>query len=239
MRQEWHKAAAAAAALAVVKRLLAPGSVLGVGTGSTTNYFIDGLPALRDQFAGAVASSEATRARLQENSIPVLSLNDVEAVAVYVDGADEATPERVLVKGGGGALTREKIVAASAAHFICIVDDTKLVATLGAFPLPVEILPLARRLVVRHLRALGGAPAFRAGFTTDNGNHILDVRGLPLDDPQALVRAINTIPGVVDNGLFAGGDRPDVILAAADRAIQPIVAEDCEPALRAALAALD
>lgn len=239
MSQDSGKRQAAAAALAVVRPLLKPGSVLGVGTGSTTNHFIDGLRLVRALLAGAVSSSEATSARLAGQGIPVLRLNDVEAVAAYVDGADEVAPDRALIKGGGGALVREKIVAASAACFICIVDHTKLVDALGAFPLPVEVLPLARRLVARRLRTLGGEPALRTGFATDNGNRILDARGLPMADPEALASAVNNIPGVVDNGLFVGDARPDVVLAGAPEGIRRVVGERCPATLRDALSVLD
>ena len=236
--KDQQKRRAANAALTVIEPLLGPDRVLGVGTGSTANHFIDALPTLRATFAGAVSSSVATSERLAAGGVRVLDLNDVAAPAVYVDGADEVAPDRVLIKGGGGALVREKIVAACAECFVCIVDRSKLVDALGAFPLAVEIVPLARRFVAGRLRALGGDPAFRAGFETDNGNHILDVRNLRMDDPHALENAVNAIPGVVDNGIFAGGARPQVVLIGGARGVERIVAEDCPPALRQGVAAL-
>ena len=238
MSQDAQKRLAAQAALTVIQPLLAPGRVIGVGTGSTANHFIDALPELRSMFAGAVSSSVETARRLRARDIRVFDLNDVEAVAVYVDGADEVAPGRVLVKGGGGALVREKIVAACAQCFVCVVDQSKVVDALGAFPLPVEVVPLARRFVSRRLRALGGEPSFRVGFETDNGNHILDVRHLPMDDPPALERALNAIPGVVDNGLFAASARPQVVLVGTPRGVEHTVAEDCPPALRQGVRAL-
>lgn len=239
MTQDDLKRQAAGAALRAIEPLLTPGCVVGVGTGSTTNHFIDGLPELRSRFAGAVSSSRATTERLAARGIRVLNLNDVETVAVYVDGADEVAPDRVLVKGGGGALVREKIVAASAECFVCIVDAGKLVDALGAFPLPVEVVPAAQRLATRRLRALGGEPAPRAGLVTDNGNHILDVRGLLMAKPQALARDVNDIPGVVDNGLFAGALRPQVVLVGTPDGVRGIVAQDCPPSLRQAVATWD
>ena len=238
MSQDAQKRRAAEAALMVIKPLLRPGCVVGVGTGSTANHFIDALPTLRSMFAGAVSSSEATTKRLRAHDIRVFDLNDVEAVAVYVDGADEVGPGRMLVKGGGGALLREKIVAACAECFVCVVDESKVVDALGAFPLPVEVVPLARRFVSGRLRGLGGEPSFRDGFETDNGNHILDVRGLPMDDPCALEQALNAIPGVVDNGLFAASVRPQVVLVGTPRGVEHIAAEDCPAALRRGVATL-
>lgn len=238
MSQDAQKRLAAQAALTVIKPLVAPGRVIGVGTGSTANHFINALPELRSMFAGVVSSSVETARRLRARDIRVFDLNDVEAVAVYVDGADEVAPGRMLVKGGGGALTREKIVAACAECFVCVVDQSKVVDALGAFPLPVEVVPLARRFVSHRLRALGGEPSFRSGFETDNGNHILDVRNLPMDDPPALERALNAIPGVVDNGLFAASARPQVVLVGTPRGVEHTVAEDCPPALRQGVRAL-
>jgi len=178
-------------------------SIVGVGTGSTANFFIDALAARRERIRGAVASSEASATRLRAAGIPVLDLNDTGELPVYVDGADEATRGRCLVKGGGGALTREKIVAAASRQFICVIDDSKIVERLGRFPLPVEVIPLARRLVARELEALGGRPVWREGFVTDNGNVILDVHGLDIADPVALESTVNQLTGVVTNGLFA------------------------------------
>ena len=238
MNKDEQKRRAANAALSVIEPLLGPDRVVGVGTGSTANHFIDALPTLRASFAGAVSSSVATAERLLARGVRVLDLNDVEAPAVYVDGADEVAPDRVLIKGGGGALVREKIVAACAECFVCVVDQSKMTDALGAFPLAVEVVPLARRFVARHLRALGGDVAFRAGFETDNGNHILDVRNLPMDDPLPLANVVNAIPGVVDNGLFVGGERPQVVLVGGARGVERIVAEDCPAALRQGVAAL-
>ena len=180
-----------------------PGEIVGVGTGSTANLFIDALAAIRDLIPAAVASSERTAKRLRGHGIRVLDLNEVDSMPVYVDGADEVTEHLAMVKGGGGALTREKIVAAVARRFVCIADGSKLVSTLGAFPLPVEVIPMARSYVTRELVKLGGVPKLREGFTTDNGNVILDVSGLKILDPVALEARINNIVGVVTNGLFA------------------------------------
>jgi len=186
-------------------------AVVGVGTGSTVNFFIDALAASGRRVTAAVSSSEASTRRLAAHGIPVLDLNEAGELGVYVDGADEATRGLHLIKGGGGALTREKIVAAAARHFVCIVDEKKLVDRLGAFPLPVEVIPMARNLVARELRRLGGEPAWREGVVTDNGNHILDVRNLAIPDPVALEGEINQLAGVVTVGLFAR--RPaDVLL---------------------------
>ncbi|MCM2313322.1 MAG: ribose-5-phosphate isomerase RpiA [Steroidobacteraceae bacterium] len=207
MNQDQMKQRAAAAAL----EYLGDGALVGVGTGSTVNFFIDALASRRDRVAGAVSSSEASTRRLAQHGIPVLDLNATGELEVYVDGADEATRALHLVKGGGGALTREKIVAAAARRFVCIVDEKKLVERLGAFPLPVEVIPMARNLVARQLRQLGGDPVWREGLVTDNGNHILDVHNLAISDPVALEGEINQLAGVVTVGLFAR--RPaDVLL---------------------------
>jgi ribose 5-phosphate isomerase A len=184
-------------------RHVVDGAVIGVGTGSTANFFIDELGKAKGRITGAVASSEKTAARLKGHGIRILDLNDVEDLPVYVDGADEVDRRLAMIKGGGGALTREKIVAAVATKFVCIADESKLVATLGRFPLPVEVIPMARRHAERELARLGGSPELRAGFTTDNGNLVLDVRGLSIADPEGLETAINNIAGVVTNGLFA------------------------------------
>ena len=184
-------------------RHVVPGAVVGVGTGSTTDFFIDALAALRGKIPGAVASSERSAARLRSHGIPVLDLNDVTDLPVYVDGADEVDRNLAMIKGGGGALTREKIVAAVAAKFVCIADQSKLVDTLGRYPLPIEVIPMARAHVVRQIERLGGEPRLRAGFSTDNGNVILDVHGLRISDPRALESELNDIVGVVANGLFA------------------------------------
>jgi ribose 5-phosphate isomerase A len=194
------------------------GSVLGVGTGSTVRFLVEALAAHRGRIRAAVSSSNATTALLDAAGIPVLDLNDVTSLSLYVDGADEATRARHLIKGGGGALTREKIIAAAAARFICIVDDGKLVDTLGAFPLPIEVIPMARTLVARRLEARGARPVWRQGFITDNGNHILDVHGLSIPDPPALESELASLTGVVTVGLFAR--RPaDLLLVGTDRAV--------------------
>lgn len=211
MDRDRAKSAAARAARDLIEPQLAPDAVVGVGTGSTANLFIDALAEVRHKFDAAVSSSEASTERLRVHGIHVLDLNAAAAVAVYVDGADEVDPSRALIKGGGGALTREKIVAATAETFVCIVDDSKPVDRLGAFPLPVEVIPMARGLVARRLAGLGGQPVYRQGFVTDNGNVILDVHGLTIDDPDALEREIDHIPGVVTNGIFAA-ERPGVVL---------------------------
>lgn len=182
---------------------LVDGAVVGVGTGSTVNHFIAGLAERRERIAGAVSSSEASSARLRAAGIPVLGLEDVESIPVYVDGADEIDPGFRMIKGGGGALTREKIVASVATRFVCIVDASKCVPVLGRFPLPVEVIPMALAPIARRLRALGADPRERAGFVTDNGNRILDAHGLRIDDPCALEALINDWPGVVTVGLFA------------------------------------
>ena len=209
--QDDLKRLVARAALDKVAALLAPGSVVGVGTGSTTNHFIDALVEVKGTFAAAVSSSVASAGRLASHGIRVIDLNDADGIVVYVDGADEVAPGRALIKGGGGAHTREKIVAAAADRFVCIVDETKVVDRLGTFPLPVEVIPMARASVARRLRTLGGEARHRAGFVTDNGNAILDVHGLAIDDPAALEARVNNIAGVVDNGIFAA-NRPHVVL---------------------------
>jgi ribose 5-phosphate isomerase A len=208
------KRAAANAAIELIKPRLRNDSIVGVGTGSTANYFIDALASLRGHFDAAVSSSEASSARLSGHGIRVLDLNAVPNVLVYVDGADEVNPAKQLIKGAGGALTREKIVAASADEFVCIVDDSKLVPVLGTtFPLPVEVIPMARGLAARALVGLGGTPVYRQGFVTDNGNIILDVTGLDLTDPPAMERRIDGIVGVVCNGIFAA-QAADVVIVA-------------------------
>jgi ribose 5-phosphate isomerase A len=190
---------------------LRDGMIVGVGTGSTVNHFIDALASMRGRIAGCVSSSDGSTARLKAARIEVLDLNSVGSLELYVDGADEATRDRYLIKGGGAALTREKIVAAAARQFVCIVDDSKLVDVLGRFPLPVEVIPMARALVAREIVARGGRPVWREGVVTDNGNHILDVHGLTILDPPELETELNQIAGVVTVGLFAR--RPaDVLL---------------------------
>ena len=199
MSAEDKKRRAADAAMAH----LGDARVVGVGTGSTVNHFIDLLAARRDDLEGAVSSSEASTVRLKKAGIPVLDLNSTGTLDVYVDGADESDHHLRLIKGGGGALTREKIVAAASRRFICIADDTKLVDVLGRFPLPVEVIPMARSFVARQLVKLGGTPVWRQGFVTDNGNVILDVQGLRIMEPLKLEDTINRIAGVVTVGLFA------------------------------------
>ncbi len=212
---EAQKRNAARAALALVP----PGATLGVGTGSTVNLFIEALAEHPGRVRRAVSSSDASSARLKAAGIEVLDLNDLTELHLYVDGADEATPERALIKGGGGALTREKIVAAAAARFVCIVDERKIVARLGVFPLPIEVIPMARELVARQLQARGGRPVWRRACVTDNGNHILDVHDLMIEDPVALERELNQIAGVVTVGLFAA--RPaDVLLVGTPRGVE-------------------
>ena len=201
--------------------LLRDGMVLGVGTGSTVNALIDLLPPWKTRLRGAVSSSSASTARLQTLGIPVLDLNQVSDLGIYIDGADEANPRRELIKGGGAALTREKIIAAAARTFVCIVDDSKLVDVLGQFPLPVEVIPMARELVARQLAALGGKPVWRAGVVTDNGNQIIDVHSLRICEPRALEASINELAGVVTVGLFAA--RPaDVMIIGTDTGTRSI-----------------
>lgn len=195
--------------------------ILGVGTGSTVNAFIDRLAARRVFLRGAVASSEATAQRLRDHGLPVVELNDAGDLALYIDGADEFTRQKQLIKGGGGALTREKIVAAASERFICIADQGKRVGMLGTFPLPVEVIPMARSFVGRQIARLGGDPRLRAGVTTDNGNVILDVHGLEIMEPIKLERRLNDIPGVVCNGLFAMRGA-DLVLAAGPEGIERI-----------------
>jgi ribose 5-phosphate isomerase A len=189
--------------------------IIGVGTGSTANYFIDALAKIKHKIEGAVASSEATAERLKGHGIQVFDLNAIDGMDIYVDGADEITKHLHMLKGGGGALTREKIVAANAKNFICICDETKFVPVLGKFPLPVEVLPMARGYVARQLMKLGGQPKLR-DFTTDNGNIILDVHGLKISDPIQLENEINQIVGVVTNGLFASRPANTLLLATHD-----------------------
>ena len=209
------KKAAAEAALAYVE----DDTVVGVGTGSTVNFFIDALASRRARITATVASSEASAKRLRDLRIPVRELNDTDGCEVYVDGADEVTEHLSMVKGGGGALTREKIVAQASRKFVCIADQSKLVGVLGKFPLPVEVIPMARSFVARELVKLGGMPELRQGVTTDNGNVILDLRGLTILDPVDLESKINQIPGVVTNGLFAR--RPaDVLLLATPEGVK-------------------
>jgi ribose 5-phosphate isomerase A len=210
------KARVARAAVDHLAPMLTPGSIIGVGTGSTVNCFVDALTSVRDRIGAAVSSSNATSARLEAIGIKVLDLNEVDNLQVYVDGADEATRTRYLIKGGGAALTREKIVAAAASRFLCIVDDSKIVDRLGKFPLPIEVIPMARALVTRMLTSrFGGRPVWRQGCVTDNGNHILDVHDLTITDPVSMEREMNQLAGIVTVGLFAV--RPaDVLFVASD-----------------------
>jgi ribose 5-phosphate isomerase A len=212
MSQDERKRQVASAAA----RLVEEERVIGVGTGSTANFFIDALAGRKHRLEGAVASSEASAARLRAHGIPVLDLNAAGPLEVYVDGADEANLHRQLIKGGGGALTREKIVAAASRRFICIVDESKLVERLGGFPLPVEVIPMARSHVGRALVALGGHPEYRQGFVTDNGNLILDVYNLDMTDAVRLEQTLNNIAGVVTNGLFAQRPADLLLVAGAD-----------------------
>ena len=210
------KRAAAEAAIDYLGPLLENDTIVGIGTGSTADLFIDALAAVRGHLGGTVASSEASAARLRGHGIPVYDLNTVDRVDYYVDGADEVNGDLQLIKGGGGALTREKIVAAVAGEFVCIADDSKRVRTLGAFPLPVEVIPMARSHVARELVRLGGDPVYREGVITDNGNVILDVHRYPVPQPRAAEAAINNIVGVVANGLFARRPADRVLLGCDD-----------------------
>lgn len=221
VNQDKLKQAVARAAIEYVQPRLKDDSVIGIGTGSTANYFIDYLAPLRGRFEGAVASSEASAQRLKQHGIEVLDLNSTGTFDIYVDGADEANHALELIKGGGAALTREKIVAACAREFVCIADVSKYVETLGAFPLPVEVLPMARSYVARELVKLGGNPVYREGVVTDNGNIILDVYDFPIRAPRDTETRINQITGVVTNGLFAL--RPaDVLLLATPAGVQTL-----------------
>ena len=203
MNQDRLKAQVGQHAVDYIDKLLDPASIIGVGTGSTANCFIDSLAKIKHKFDGAVASSNASAERLASHGIPVYELNDVNELLVYVDGADEANSGLELIKGGGGAHTREKIVASVARQFVCIVDSSKLVNTLGTFPLPLEVIPMARSAVARAMVILGGKPVYRENILTDNGNQILDVYDMSIDEPRQLEERINNITGVVSNGLFA------------------------------------
>ncbi len=217
MSQDKEKKMAADAALEYIRG----GDVVGVGTGSTANLFIDGLARIKGRIDGAVSSSDASAARLQSHGIEVLELNDVGSLRIYVDGADETTRHRHLIKGGGGALTREKIVAEVSETFVCIADSSKLVERLGTFPLPVEVIPMARSMVARELAQMGGEPVWRSGFLTDNRNVILDVHGLDILDPVDMESRINQIPGVVTVGLFARRGA-DLLLLGGDRGVEEL-----------------
>lgn len=217
MTQDEQKKAVAQAAIEHVET----GSIIGVGTGSTANYFIDELAKIKHKIDGAVASSDATAQRLKGHGIEIHDLNNVSDLPVYVDGADEITKHLHMIKGGGGALTREKIVAAVARKFVCITDQSKLVDVLGDFPLPVEVIPMARSYVAREIALLGGQPALRQDFITDNGNVILDIHGLKIMDPVELETTLNQITGVVTNGLFAKRGA-NVLLLGTDEGVQSI-----------------
>jgi len=218
MTQDEMKIEVAKAAL----KYVVPDSIIGVGTGSTANFFIDELATIKERIKGAVASSVATANRLEDHGITVFDLNDVEVISVYIDGADESDKQLNLIKGGGGALTREKIVAAVSNQFVCIADESKLVSILGAFPLPVEVIPMSANNVKRQIiKTTGGSPILRDGFTTDNGNLILDIHDLKIEDPKRLENQLNNIVGVVTNGLFATRGA-DILLLGAANGVQTI-----------------
>lgn len=209
MTQDEQKQTVAKAALDYVKQ----DSIIGVGTGSTVNYFIDALATIKHRLQGAVASSTATAERLKSHGIPVFDLNAVEEIEVYIDGADACNSLCQLIKGGGGALTREKILAAASRHFICIIDESKFVKVLGEFPVPIEVIPMARSLVAREIVKLKGDPVYRQGFVTDNGNIILDVHHWVIAEPIKLENSLNNITGVVCNGLFASRPANTVLIS--------------------------
>lgn len=224
MTQDELKKAVAKAAIDYIAPRLDIDSVIGVGTGSTANFFIDMLAELKNEFDGAVASSEATAERLKSHGIPVYDLNSVSGLEFYVDGADETNERLELIKGGGAALTREKIVAAVAKTFICIADDSKMVGILGAFPLPVEVIPMARSHVGREIVRLGGDPVYREGVVTDNGNIIIDVHNMDISQPIRVEEQLNNIVGVVTNGLFARR-RADLLLLGTKDGVKTISSE--------------
>ena len=205
------KISVAKKAVKYIESKISRGTVLGIGTGSTVNFFIEELGNLKHHFKGVVSSSNASSEILINKGIEVFSLNDVNEVEFYIDGADEVTPENFLIKGGGGAHTREKIVAAASNEFICIIDKTKLVNKLGAFPLPLEVIPESRSMVARKIIAMGGRPVYRNNFLTDQKNHILDIHDIDISDPEKLEKILNNIPGVVDNGIFAY-NKPEIVL---------------------------
>ena len=207
------KISVAKKAIAHIEKKLSNEMVLGIGTGSTVNFFIEELGVFKNHFRGAVSSSEASTQLLKAQNIEVFSLNDVNEIEFYIDGADEVSPDNFLIKGGGGAHTREKIVAAAAKEFICIVDNSKLVEVLGSFPLPVEVIPESRSMVSRKIVGIGGRPVYRSGFVTDQGNQILDIHDIRINNPEEMEILLNNIPGVVDNGIFAF-DKPEIVLVA-------------------------
>lgn len=217
MSQDDKKKEVAKAAIEYIEK----GNIVGVGTGSTVNFFIDELAKIKGQIEGAVSSSDASEELLKQHGIPILPLNSVIEIPVYIDGADESTKHRHLIKGGGGALTREKIVAAASKQFVCIIDDSKMVSMLGKFPLPVEVIPMAQSYVAREIAKLGGQPKLRDGFTTDNGNIILDIHNMKIENPLELEQKLNQITGVVTNGLFS--QRPaDILLIASNDGVKTI-----------------
>lgn len=216
LTQDQLKRQAADAALQLVAEVAGPDVVIGVGTGSTADLFIDGLAAFKGRLRGTVASSERSAKRLAGHGLPVFDLNEVTSMPLYVDGADEINAQLHMIKGGGGALTREKIVASVAERFVCIADESKLVERLGAFPLPIEVIPMAQAAVARRMAALGGRPVLREGFVTDNGNVILDVHGLSIADAPGLEGEVNDMPGVVTCGLFAIAGADVALLATQD-----------------------
>jgi ribose 5-phosphate isomerase A len=208
-------------AIAAIKYVV-PNSIIGVGTGSTANFFIDELATIKDAISGTVASSVVTAERLQSHGIEVIDLNNVKEISVYIDGADESDKELNLIKGGGGALTREKIVAAVAKRFVCIADESKLVSVMGNFPLPVEVIPMSVSYVKKQIsKSIGGSPIIREGFTTDNGNLILDIHGLKIENPKTLENKLNNIVGVVTNGLFANRGA-DILLLGTPNGVETI-----------------
>ncbi|MEM7542588.1 MAG: ribose-5-phosphate isomerase RpiA [Pseudomonadota bacterium] len=217
MAEEANKERAALAALELIEEDI----VIGVGTGSTVNFFIDALAKMKSRVDGAVASSSATEERLRQHGIPVVELNSVSELPVYVDGADEANQHGHLIKGGGGALTREKIIAQVSRKFVCILDEGKVVPRLGGFPLPIEVIPMARSYVAREIVKLGGRPQWRQGYLTDNGNTIIDVHNLNLNEPVSSEEQLNQIPGVVTNGLFARRGA-DLLLIGEDSGVKEI-----------------
>lgn len=219
MDQDALKRSAALKALELIEPKLTRDAVIGIGTGSTANFFIEALGAHKHKFDACVASSQASTDRLQALGITVLDTNAAPAIAVYVDGADEINPAGQMIKGGGAALTREKIVAASSDAFVCIVDASKEVPVLGAYPLPVEVIPMARGLVARNIAALGGEPQWRQGVVTDNGNHIIDVAGLRIEDPAGLEHYLNNLVGVVCNGIFAD-QAADIVVSASSTGVE-------------------
>ena len=221
MNQDQKKEKSAKEAYKLIEPSIRRDSVIGIGTGSTTNYFIEELNQAKLDIKGVVCSSEAS-AELIDNVYQVLSLNEVHSIDFYVDGADEFNDRKELIKGGGGALTREKILASCSETFICIVDESKFTNLLGSFPLPIEVLEIARSAISRELMKMGGKPIFRNGFTTDNGHQIIDIHNLPMEVPYELEEKINNLPGVVENGIFSKR-KADIILSATDSEIKEIM----------------